>query len=184
MRIAGRGGHWGLRPRTAPGTRWLWAPGCPPTGSGAAGGQPWSTGVLGPVGLVTCTWSSRRAQRTGAAATSAPSHRQWRPAAWPGSVDCHCGEARKGTWGGWAGDPTPPGPQIHSQIHQGGGREPSHAPSSGSYFASEEASEVPSPGEVPGAQVLDPGEGTAPVEPAPTPVLWEGREILNACDNS
>lgn len=37
-------------------------------------------------------------------------------------------------------------PQIHPQIHQGGGREPSHAPASGSYFASGEAREVPSPG--------------------------------------
>lgn len=55
-------------------------------------------------------------------------------------------EARKGTWGGWAGDPVPPDPEIHPQTHQGGRREPSPAPASGFYFASEEAGEVPSPG--------------------------------------
>lgn len=61
-----------------------------PLGKGA--GDPWAGG-----GLVTCTRSSRVARRTGAAATSAPDHRQWRPAAWPGDGGPHCWE----TTGNW-----------------------------------------------------------------------------------
>lgn len=185
LRIEGRGGHWGLRPRTAPGTRGLWAPGRPHTGSGAAGSQPWSTGVLGPAGLVTCTWASRRAQRTGAAATSAPSRQQWRPVAWPGSVDCHCGEARKGTWGGWAGDPTPPDPQIHQDGgSKVGAGNPHMPPPLAPTLLQKKPVRAHPRGRSLEHRCWTLGRGLPRWSLPPPPVLWEGREVLNACDNN
>lgn len=76
-----------------------------------------------------------------------------------------------------------PRPQTPRSTRVGAGNPPA-PPASGSYFASEEAREVPSPGRSLEHRCWTLGRGLPLWSLPPAPSLWEGREILNAWGSS